>query len=67
MADFNELLKKRIVYEIAGMEQSRVAKNRVYKTVEEIDLLLVSARRCVVLPHLSSVWLPITVRSTCSH
>jgi acetyl esterase/lipase len=40
MADFNELLKKRIVYEIAGMEQSRAAKNRVYKTVEEIDLLL---------------------------
>jgi acetyl esterase/lipase len=40
MADFNEWLKKRIVYEIAGMEQSRVAKNRVYKTVEEIDLLL---------------------------
>ncbi len=24
-----------------GMEQSRVAKNRVYKTVEEIDLLLI--------------------------
>jgi acetyl esterase/lipase len=40
MADFNELLKKRIVYEIAGMEQSRVAKNLVYKTVEERDLLL---------------------------
>jgi acetyl esterase/lipase len=40
MADFNELLKKRIVYEIPGMEQSRVAKNCVYKTVEEIDLLL---------------------------
>ncbi len=40
MTDFNELLKKRIVYEMPGMEQSRVAKNRVYKTVEEIDLLL---------------------------
>ncbi|HEX4203047.1 MAG TPA: alpha/beta hydrolase [Ktedonobacteraceae bacterium] len=40
MADFNELQKKRIVYEIAGMEQSRVAKNRVYKTMEERDLLL---------------------------
>ncbi len=40
MADFNELLKKRIVYEIAGMEHSRVAKNHIYKTVEELDLLL---------------------------
>ena len=40
MADVNELQKKRIVYEIAGMEQSRVTKNRVYKTVEERDLLL---------------------------
>lgn len=40
MADFNELLKKRIVYEIPEMEQCRVAKNRVYKTVEERDLLL---------------------------
>lgn len=40
MADFNELQKKRIVYEIPEMEQRRVAKNRVYKTVEERDLLL---------------------------
>jgi acetyl esterase/lipase len=40
MADFNELLKKRVVYEIPGMEQSRVTKNRVYKTVEGMDLLL---------------------------
>lgn len=40
MADFNEVLKKRIVYEIPGMEHSRVAKNLVYKTMEERDLLL---------------------------
>jgi len=40
MTDFNELQKKRIVYEISEMEQSKVAKNRVYKTVEERDLLL---------------------------
>ena len=40
MIDFNELLKKRIVYEIPGMEQSRFAKNRVYKTAEGMDLLL---------------------------
>ncbi|MBO0779349.1 MAG: alpha/beta hydrolase [Ktedonobacteraceae bacterium] len=40
MADLNELLKKRIIYEIPAMEQSRVTKNRIYKTVEERDLLL---------------------------
>jgi dienelactone hydrolase len=40
MEDFDELLKKRIVYEIAGMEQCRVAKNRVYRTVKGTDLLL---------------------------
>jgi len=33
MIDFKEILKKRIVYEIPGMEQARVAENRVYKTV----------------------------------
>jgi len=40
MADIKELLKKRIVYDFPGMEQSRVVKNRVYKTVEGMDLLL---------------------------
>lgn len=40
MVDFNELLKKRIVYEMPGMEQARVVENRVYKTVDEGDLLL---------------------------
>ncbi|GHO90263.1 hypothetical protein KSF_003110 [Reticulibacter mediterranei] len=40
MADFHELLKKRIVYELPGMERCNVVKNRVYKTVEEKDLLL---------------------------
>ncbi len=40
MPDYNELLKMRIVYEISGMEQSSVTKNRVYKTAEGIDLLL---------------------------
>lgn len=40
MADFNELLKKRIVYEIPGMEHSKVTKNLVYRTLEERDLLL---------------------------
>lgn len=40
MVDFNELLKKRIVYVIRGMEQARVVENRVYKTVDEGDLLL---------------------------
>lgn len=40
MTDFNELLKKRIVYAIPGMEQSRTTKNCVYKTVEGMDLLL---------------------------
>jgi len=40
MVDFNELNKKRIVYEIPGMEQARVLENRVYKTVNEVDLCL---------------------------
>ncbi len=40
MADFKESLNKRIVYEIPGMEQSRVDKNRAYKTVEGMNLLL---------------------------
>ncbi len=40
MIDFNELNKKRIVYEIPGMEQARVVENRVYKTVNEVDLCL---------------------------
>jgi fermentation-respiration switch protein FrsA (DUF1100 family) len=40
MVDFGEMLKKRVVYEIAGMEQSRVTKNYVYKTVGGMDLLL---------------------------
>ncbi len=40
MVDFNELLKKRIVYEIPGMEQARVVENSVYKTVDGVDLLL---------------------------
>lgn len=40
MIDFNELLKKRIVYEMPGMEQARVVENRVYKTVDGGDLLL---------------------------
>jgi len=40
MIDFNELNKKRIVYEIPGMERARVAENRVYKTVNEVDLCL---------------------------
>src|ERR1051326_5483527 len=40
MTDFQELLKKRIVYEIPGMEQSRVVKNHIYKTLKEKDLLL---------------------------
>src|SRR5947209_17857192 len=40
MTDFQELLKKRIVYEIPGMEQSRVAKNHIYKKAQEKDLLL---------------------------
>jgi hypothetical protein len=29
MMDFDELLKKRIVYEMPGMEQARVVENRV--------------------------------------
>src|SRR5260221_11359401 len=40
MVDFNEVLKKRIVYEIPGMDQARVVENRVYKTVNGVDLLL---------------------------
>jgi acetyl esterase/lipase len=40
MVDFKEVLKKRIVYEIPGMEQARVMENRVYKTVNEVDLHL---------------------------
>ena len=42
MVDFNEVLKKRIVYEIPGMDQARVVENRVYKTVNGVDLLLVN-------------------------
>lgn len=40
MADFNEMLKKRVVYEIPGMEQTRRVANRVYKTVDGMDLML---------------------------
>jgi dienelactone hydrolase len=40
MQDRNEMLKKRIVYAIPGMEQCRVVQNQVYKTVDERDLLL---------------------------
>ncbi len=40
MVDFNEMLKKRIVYEIPGMEHTRRVENRVYKTVDGVDLLL---------------------------
>lgn len=40
MVDFTELAKKRIVYEAPGMEQVRVVENRVYKTVDGLDLLL---------------------------
>ncbi len=39
MADFNEMLKKRVVYEIPGMEQTRRIENSVYKTVDEGHLL----------------------------
>ena len=40
MTDLQELLKKRIVYEIPGMAQSRVVKNHIYKKLGEKDLLL---------------------------
>ena len=40
MADRNEMLKKRNVYKIPGMEQCRVVQNQVYKTIDETDLLL---------------------------
>lgn len=40
MVDFNEMLKKRIVYEIPAMEQTRSLENSVYKTVDGMDLLL---------------------------
>ncbi len=40
MTDFNEMLKKRIVYEIPGMEQIRRVEDSVYKTVDGVDLLL---------------------------
>jgi acetyl esterase/lipase len=40
MRDINELLKKRVVYTLPGMEQSRVTKNRVYKTVDDEDFML---------------------------
>lgn len=40
MADFNEMLKKRVVYEIPGMEQIRRIENGVYKTVDGVELLL---------------------------
>ena len=40
MLDFDEMNKKRIVYELPGMEQARVIKNLAYKTVNEVDLFL---------------------------
>ena len=40
MADFNEMLKKRVVYEIPGMEHIRKVENRVYKTVGGAGLIL---------------------------
>lgn len=40
MADFSEMLKKRIVYEIPGMEQIRKVENGIYKTVDGTNLLL---------------------------
>ncbi len=39
MIDFDEMLKKRVVYEITGMEQTRRVENRVYKTVDGMDLM----------------------------
>ncbi len=39
MVDLNEMLKKRVVYEISGMEQVRRFENCVYKTVDGVDLL----------------------------
>ncbi len=40
MPDYNEMLKKRLVYEIPGMEQTRRVENSAYKTVDGMDLLL---------------------------
>ena len=40
MLDFDEMNKKRIVYELPGMDQVRVVKNLAYKTVNEVDLFL---------------------------
>src|SRR5579863_1306410 len=40
MIDFNEMLKKRVVYEIPGMERTRRVENFVYKTVDGVDLML---------------------------
>lgn len=40
MVDLNELQKKRVVYKIPGMEQTRVVENRMYKTVDGVNLLL---------------------------
>ena len=39
MEDFSEMLKKRIVYDIPGMERCNAIKNRVYKTIAGSDLL----------------------------
>ena len=40
MVDFNEMLKKRIVYKIPGMEQVRRVENRAYKIVDGANLML---------------------------
>jgi acetyl esterase/lipase len=40
MADFDKMLKKRVVYEIPGMEQVRRVENRAYKTVDGVNLML---------------------------
>lgn len=39
MIDFNKLNKKRVIYTIPGMERAQVVKNRVYKTVDDAELL----------------------------
>ncbi|HLZ58511.1 MAG TPA: alpha/beta hydrolase [Ktedonosporobacter sp.] len=38
MVDINEMMKKRVVYAVPGMEQVRVRKDLTYKTIDETEL-----------------------------